>query len=446
MSTSSIEAIRGNVIRPGDREYDRARSVWNGMIDRSPAVIVQCLDVADVVNAVNFAREAGLGVAVRGGGHNAAGLAVADGALVVDLSMMRSVDVDPVARTARADGGATWGDFDRATQAHGLATTGGAISMTGIAGLTLGGGIGWLMRSYGLACDNLIAADVVTADGSIVTASESENPELLWGLRGGGGNFGVVTSFTFQLHDVGEVLAGILVHPADRATEVLRFYRDFTRSAPDELALFAALMTSPDGMPMVGLIAAYNGPIEEGERILRPLREFGPPLADQIAPMPYTALQTMLDEGFPSGLPVYWRSNFVSDLSDDAIDTIVDGFSRITSPLSAILLEHLGGAVARVGRDDTAFDHRDAEYNLAIIARWPEPAMEEAGIAWARDLWSAMLPFTRGVYVNYLGVGESSARVREAYGADKYARLAALKRRYDPTNQFRFNQNIEPGP
>ena len=226
---------------------------------------------------------------------------------------------------------------------------------------------------------------------------------------------------------------------------MLRFYRDFTRSAPDEVTVFAALMTSPDGMPMVGLIVAYNGPIEEGERILRPLREFGPPLADQIAPMPYIALQTMIDEAFPSGLPVYWRSNFVRDLSDEAIDTIVDGFSHITSPLSAILLEQLGGAVASVGREDTAFEHRDAEYNLAIIARWPDPAMADAGIAWTRELWTAMQPYTRGVYVNYLGVGDPASRVREAYGADKYARLAALKRQYDPTNQFRFNQNIEPG-
>ena len=317
--------------------------------------------------------------------------------------------------------------------------------MTGIAGLTLGGGIGWLMRSCGLACDNLVSAEVVTADGSVVTASAGENPELLWGLRGGGGNFGVVSSFTFQLHEVGDVLAGMLIHPAERAAEVLRFYREFTQSAPNELTLFAGLMTSPDGMPIVALLAAYNGPIEDGERVLRPLREFGPPLVDQIAPMPYTALQSMLDEGFPAGLPVYWRSHFLDDLPDEAIETIVDSFSHVTSPLSAILLEQLGGAVARVGRDDTAFDHRDAAYNLAIISRWPDPAMADAGIAWTREMWTAMQPFAHGVYVNYLGVGESAARVRDAYGAEKYARLAALKRQYDPTNVFRFNQNIEPG-
>ena len=445
MSLTSLGSIRGTVIHPDDADYEHARAVWNGMVDQRPAVIVRCLDVSDVTQAIKYAREIGVGVAIRGGGHNAAGLAVADGALVIDLTMMRNVEVDPEKRTARAEGGATWSDFDRATQEHGLATTGGAISSTGVAGLTLGGGLGSLMRSYGLSCDNLIAADVVTADGRLVTTSVDEQPELLWGLRGGGGNFGVVTSFTFQLHQVGEMLGGMLIHPADRASEVLRFYREFTRSAPDELSVFAGLMTSPEGMPIVGMVVAYNGPIEEGERVLRPLREFGPPLADQIAPMPYTALQTMLDEAFPPGLQVYWRSHFLRGLPDEAIETMVDRFARVSSPLSIVLIEHLGGAVARVGRDDTAYDHRDAEYNLAIIARWPDPAMAETGIAWTRELWTSLQPHSRGVYVNYLGVGESASRVREAYGEEKYRRLAALKREYDPTNLFRFNQNIAPG-
>jgi FAD/FMN-containing dehydrogenase len=441
---STIESFRGQVLQSGDAGYDTARMVWNGMIDRRPAVIAQCLDVDDVVAAVNHAKSAGLGIAIRGGGHNAAGLAVADGALVVDLSGMRMVDVDPAARTARAEGGATWADFDRATQAHGLAATGGAISMTGIAGLTLGGGLGWLMRSCGLACDNLIEAEVVNAAGDVVTASATENPGLLWGLQGGGGNFGVVTNFTYKLHPVSTVLGGLLVHPVDRAPEVLRFYRDFTATAPDELTTFAGLMTSPDGMPIVGLILCYNGPLEEGERVLKPLRDFGPPVADQVGPMPYTVLQTMLDEGFPAGLPVYWRSHFIPKLTDEAIDTMIEGFGRVNSPLSAVLIEHAGGAVARVARDATAFDHRDSEYNLAIISRWPDAAMADDSIAWARAVWSAMEPFGRGVYVNYLGVGESQDRVRAAYSPEKYERLVALKRQYDPTNLFRFNQNIAP--
>ena len=440
----AIEAFRGEILTSGDSGYDAARAVWNGMVDRHPAAIARCLDVEDVIAAVKHAKTAGLGVAIRGGGHNAAGLAVADGAVGVDLSEMLRVEVDPVARTARAEGGANWGDFDRATQAHGLATTGGAISSTGIAGLTLGGGLGWLMRSRGLACDNLIAADVVTASGELVHASATENPKLLWGLQGGGGNFGVVTSFTYKLYPVTTVLGGLLVHPAERAPEVLRFYRDFTATAPDELTVFAGLMTAPDGMRILGLIICYNGPIEEGERVLKPLRDFGPPVADQVGAMPYTALQMMLDGAFPSGLPVYWRSHFLPKLTDDALSTIVDGFGQVTSPLSLVLIEHAGGAVARVPQDATAFDHRDSEYNLAIIARWPDPAMADDSIAWTRKLWTDMEPYGKGVYVNYLGFGESQDRVRAAYGEQKYARLVALKRQYDPTNLFRYNQNIVP--
>jgi FAD/FMN-containing dehydrogenase len=435
---------RGDVITPDDAGYDAARAVWNGMIDRRPALIARCADTADVVAAVRFARDQGLGVAVRGGGHNAAGLAVADGALVVDLAAMQAVDVDSRQRTATAGGGTTWGGFDAATQAHGLATTGGAISTTGIAGLTLGGGLGWLMRRYGLACDNLIGAEVVTANGEVVTTSDAENPNLLWGLRGGGGNFGVVTRFTFRLHEMGPVLGGLLVHPLDRAPEVLRFYREYTASAPDTVTAFCGLMHAPDGQPIVGLIVCATGPLDEAEQALQPLRDFGPPLADQVGPLPYPALQQMLDAAFPAGLPVYWRSHFLTDLGEEAIDTLIAGYGRVTSPLSAVVLEHLGGAVARVDRNATAFDHRDAAYNLAIIARWPEPAMAEASIAWTRGLHEQMTPHARGVYVNYLGVGEAEDRVRAAYGDEKYARLVELKNRYDPTNLFRYNQNIAP--
>jgi FAD/FMN-containing dehydrogenase len=447
--TSAVTAFRrrhrGGVIEPSDKEYDAARAVWNGMIDRRPALIARCADTADVVAAVRFAREQGLGVAVRGGGHNAAGLAVADGALVVDLSAMNAVEVYPRLKTATAGGGATWGRFDSATQAHGLATTGGAISTTGVGGLTLGGGLGYLMRSYGLACDNLIAAEAVTADGQVVTTSEEENPDLLWGLRGGGGNFGVVTSFTFRLHPVGPVLGGMIVHPIQRAPDVLRFYREFTASAPDTVTTYCGQLHSPDGMPIVALVVCATGPLDEAEKALKPLRDFGPPIADQVGPMPYTALQQMLDPGFPSGLPVYWRSHFLSDLGDGAIDRLAAGYGRVNSPLSIVLVEHLGGVVARVNRNATAFDHRDAEYNLAIIGRWPDPAMADAGIAWTRDLYDDLTPHARGVYVNYLGLGEAEDRVRAAYGDVKYARLAELMNRYDPTNLFRVNQNIRPG-
>jgi FAD/FMN-containing dehydrogenase len=447
LDRDAINVLRTRVpdlLEPGDEGYDTARAVWNGMIDRRPALIARCTGTADVVEAVSFARAQGIPAAIRGGGHNAAGLAVCDGGIVIDLSGMRGVEVDPEKGIARAGGGATWGDLDHATQAFGLATTGGAISTTGIAGLTLGGGLGYLMRSYGLACDNLVGAEVVTADGAVLHADDEQHADLLWALKGGGGNFGVVTSFEFQLHPVSDVLAGLLVHPLERAPEVLRFYREFTQTAPDQLIAFAGLMTSPDGVPIVGIVVAYNGPIEEGERVLKPLREFGPPVADQVGPMPYTALQSMLDDAFPSGLPVYWRSHFLSDLNDRALDTLIDRFRQSPSPLSLLLIEQLGGAVGRVDRMTTAFDHREAEYNLAIISRWPDPAMADAGIAWARDTWEAMKPHSRGVYVNYVGIGESDDRVRAAYGEEKYARLAEIKRRYDPSNMFRFNQNIRP--
>lgn len=437
--------LRGQVVRPGDAGYDEARMVWNGMIDRHPGMIVRCAGVADVIAAVNFARANDLLVAVRGGGHNAAGLAVCDGGMVIDLSPMKGIRVDPVRRTVQAQAGVTWREFDRETTAFGLATTGGAISTTGISGLTLGGGLGWLMRGYGLACDNLLSADVVTADGRFLTASATEHAELFWGLRGGGGNFGVVTSLEFQLHPVPPLmLAGMVVHPVERAAEVLRFYREFTQTAPEQLTTFAGLLTSPDGVPVVALLLCYNGPVEEGEKVLQPLRAFGPPVADQIAPMPYTEVQRMLDEAFPAGLQVYWRSDFLTGLNDDVIRTLVDRFATVPSPLSALVLEQFGGAVGRISREATAFDHRDADYNLVIVSRWTDPAAPDPHIAWSRDVSQAVRPFTRGVYVNYLGVGEGEDRVRAAYGAAKFERLVALKNQYDPANFFRMNQNIRP--
>jgi FAD/FMN-containing dehydrogenase len=454
MSTSAISddrvrdfsiRFRGDLLQPATSGYEDARKVWNGMVDRRPACIARCRTTDDVVEAVRFARENALPIAVRGGGHNAAGLAVCDGGLVVDLSGMRDVHVDPVARTARAGGGATWGDVDGEGARHGLATTGGAVSTTGIAGLTLGGGLGWLMRSYGLTCDNLLGAEVVTADGRVLRASESENPDLFWALRGGGGNFGIVTTFEYRMHPVSTILGGMLLYPLAHAREVLRFYRDFTRSAPNALTVFAPMVHSPDGYPMAALAVCYNGPIDEGERAIKPLRDFAKPVAGEVGPMPYTALQTMLDAGFPSGLQVYWRSEFLTTIPDGLIDAAVSAYERVPSPLSAILIEQFGGAVSRVPADATAYDQRDSDYNLVLISRWADPADAERNIAWARETSEAVRPFTTGrVYVNYIGVGETADRVRAAFGAEKYAKLATIKRKYDPTNFFRLNQNIEP--
>jgi FAD/FMN-containing dehydrogenase len=387
----------------------------------------------------------GLPLAVRGGGHNAAGLALCDDGLVIDLSPMRAVTVDPAARTARVEGGATWADVDAATQAHGLATTGGAISKTGVGGLTLGGGIGWLMRRQGLACDNLVEAEVVTADGRTVRASETENPDLLWGLRGGGGNFGVVTAFTFRLQPLAGVVSGLLVHPLARAKEVLRFYREFTRTTPDTLTVFAGLLTAPDGAPICALIPSWCGPAEEAEEALIPLREFGPPVADMVQPMPYVAQQQLLDEGMaPVGLQVYWRGEFLRELSDATIDALVDAYAATTSPLSVLVIEQMGGAVARVPREATAFPNRDAAYNLALVGRWTDPAERDTHVRWVRGVHDAIRPHALGAYVNYLGVEEADDRVRGAYGEATYARLVALKNAWDPTNVFRFNQNVAP--
>jgi FAD/FMN-containing dehydrogenase len=437
--------FHGDLLRPDDVGYESARKVWNGMIDRRPACIARCKTANDVQLAVRFARENDLPIAIRGGGHNAAGLGVCDGGLVIDLGGMRDVIVDPLRRTARAGAGATWADFDQATAAHGLATTGGAVSTTGIAGLTLGGGLGWLMRSYGLACDNLIGAEVVTADGQLLRASATENADLLWGLRGGGGNFGVVTTFEFQLHPVATIFGGLLLYPLTRARDVLRLYRDVTRSAPDALTIFTAMMHSPDGLPVVALLICYNGSPDDGERAIKAIRDFDTPVAGAVGPMPYTALQSMLDAGFPSGLQVHWRSEFVTAIPDDLIEAAVSAFERVPSPLSAILFEQFGGAVKRVAREATAFDHRDSDYNLVIVSRWAEPSEAERNVAWARSTSDAAKSFTTGrVYVNYIGAGEAPDRVRAAFGADKFSRLAALKRKYDPSNVFRLNQNIPP--
>lgn len=441
------DGLLGQLLRPGDDGYDDARTIWNAMIDKRPALIARCEGVADVIQSVNFARDSGLLVSVRGGGHNVSGYAICDGGLMIDLSPMKSVHVDPARRVARAQPGVLWRAFDHETQAFGLATTGGLISSTGVAGLTLGGGIGWLMGSHGLASDNLLSVDVVTADGRFLTASDAQNQDLFWGLRGGGGNFGIATSFEFQLHPVGEMLGGLIIHPLDHAVELIKFYDGFSRTAPDELGSMIAFVTSPEGERVVAIAACYNGPVEDGERALEPLRGFGSPLADVIGPMAYTQVQGMLDDGFPAGLQNYWKSNFLGGLDHKAMEIIVEYVRAAPSPNTAIAIEQLGGAVGRVGHDHTAFNHRDARYNLLIVGMWSDAAANQENTDWVRGLSDAMAPYASGgVYVNYLGqeADEGPERIRAAYGPEKYARLVALKNKYDPTNLFRLNQNIRP--
>jgi len=442
------QSLRGPLIAPGDTTYNEARQIWNANIDRRPGLICRPVGVADVLSAVHFARDHHLLVSVRGGAHSFPGTCVCNGGLAIDLSLMKGMRVDPVRRTAHAEPGLTWGEFDHETQAFGLATTGGQVSTTGIAGLTLGGGWGYLARKYGLASDNLLSVDLVTANGRWLTASATEHADLFWGVRGGGGNFGVVTAFEYQLHEVGPVLAGVVIHPFEKAQEVLTFYRDFTRTAPDELASGVVLVTLPDGIPVAAIPVCYNGPIVEGERILNPLRAFGPPLADQIGPIPYTAAQQLIDAFYPPGLQQYWKSSFLQEISDGAIATMVTYCANRPSPICHAVIEHtLGGAVSRVDREATAFNHRDVPYSFISLGVCTDPAEAETCVRWARECWEAMQPFLTGsAYVNYLGreADEGAERIQAAYGAEKYQRLVALKNTYDPTNLFQLNQNIKP--
>ncbi len=439
------ENLRGRLFLPEDAGYDDARKVFNGLIDKRPALIVRCAGVADVITAVDFARETDLQVAIRGGGHSVAGNAVNNDGLVIDLSEMKSVYVDPAKQTARAEGGATWGDFDHETQAFGLATTGGIVPSTGIAGLTLGGGIGYLNRKFGLACDNLLSADVVTADGRLLKASADEHEDLFWGIRGGGGNFGVVTSLEYRVHPVGLVLGGELVYPLDQAKEVLRFYRDWSTTAPDEARADATLISGPNG-PALAIMICYCGAIEEGEKVLQPLRSFGTPMADTVAPVPYATVQNLLTEVFRPGLLHYWKAGLFRSFSDEAIDALVDFFAgAVPAPFAAVAIEQLGGAISRVGVQDTAFSHRHAQHSFLVLRMWQDPAETEANIDWGRRCYRAAAPFLEeGVYVNYVGE-EGEARARAAYGVN-YERLVQLKNKYDPNNFFRLNQNIKPVP
>jgi FAD/FMN-containing dehydrogenase len=457
MSTQTIEglreSVRGEVIVPQDESYDEARKVFNAMIDRRPAVVVRCAGTDDVVAAVNFARENGLDLAVRGGGHSVPGFGTADDAVVVDLSGMRDVQVDPARRTARSQGGATWGDFNDATHAHGLATTGGVVSTTGVGGLTLGGGIGYLARGVGLSCDNLVAAQVVTADGRVLPASESENEDLFWGIRGGGGNFGVVTAFEFRLHPVAEVYGGPMFFAASDAGTVLRAYREFIADAPEELGGFPAWQIAPPlpfipeerhGETMLAFIACWAGATEDGERALQPIRDWAPVVAEHVGVMPYPALNSAFDALYPpGGLQHYWKANFVKELTDDAIEAHLEHGPKVPVVNSTVHIYPINGACNRVASDATAFAYRDATFATVIAGMWPDPADNDANIEWVRDYYDATAPLSEeGGYVNFMS-GDDQERIRANYGGN-YDRLVDVKREYDPDNLFHLNQNVRP--
>jgi FAD/FMN-containing dehydrogenase len=436
--------LQGEVISPGDERYERARRVWNGRIDRSPTGIVYCTDPQDVRIAIEFARLNEMPVAIRGGGHSMIGLSVCDGGLVIDLSRLKGITVDPRTAIARAQAGLTLGEFVHEIQRYGLATTTGTVSGTGIGGLTLGGGIGWLMGKYGLTVDNLLSVDLVTADGQLLTASASEHSDLFWGVRGGGGNFGVATSLSFQLYPVDTVLAGKISYPLSQAREVLRFYREFTRTAPDELTTYAAVNTNLHGIPVISISLCYSGPIATGERLITPLRMIGSPLVDLIHPRPY--LQAISsDAGAPDGRHYFEQAVSMEELSDDAIDLIADFCTARTSHFSNVFIQHVHGAAQRVSPTATAFALREVPYIMNIVAEWSEEDAQQAAVhtEWVQDFMAALFPFTlRGVYINFLGE-EGEEHVRASYGVN-YERLVTLKNTYDPDNVFCFNQNIKP--
>ena len=438
------EAMRGQVLVLGETGYEEARQVWNGTVDRKPALIVRCADVADVQRALSFAVQHDLPLAVRGGGHSVAGFSACDDGVLIDLGLMRTVRVDADARIARAEPGVTGADFDRATQQHGLATTLGVVSTTGIAGLTLGGGIGWLMRKHGLACDNLLSVDLVTADGRLLTASADENPDLFWALKGGGGNFGIATSFEYRLHPVGPTVygGGVMFAPEHRRA-VLEAYRNLTRTAPDELTAYTAMTDGPDGTPVAAIAACYAGDQADGARLLDPIKAVvGEPLLDGLGPLTYLEQQSRMDAAYPRGQYHYWRSCFLDDLTDPVIDVLVDRASDLQAPPALeLIVEHLGGAIAA---GDGAFAHRAANYDVLIAANWSDPVDQDRCVAWARDTAAALEPHSRGGYANYEPDAEG-AYAPGAYG-DRWTRLSAAKAQYDPTNVFRLNQNITPSP
>jgi len=454
---ASIESLqeraRGEVVQPGAPGYDDARKVYNGMHDRRPRAVVQCADAADVIATVQTAHDAGLDLAVRGGGHSVPGFGTVDDGLVIDLSGMRNVQVDPAAGVARAGGGALWGDFDHATNAFGLSTTGGVISTTGVGGLTLGGGIGYLARKYGLSCDNLVAADVVTADGRLLRASEDENDDLFWALRGGGGNFGVATSLEFRLHPVGNIVGGPIFFELDAAADVMAFYRQYIAEAPEELGAFFMFQIAPPlpfipeerhGDTLCGVVTCWSGPESDAAAVLKPLRDAGPVVAEHVGSMPYPALNSAFDALLPPGLQHYWKADFVKELTDDAIPLHVEHGSQVPVVNSTVHLYPIDGAVQQVQPDETAFAYRDVSFACVIAGMWPDPADNEANTKWVRDYWSAIHPYsgTDGGYVNFMGDDDQN-RVEANYGGN-YERLSKIKAKYDPDNLFHLNQNIQP--
>jgi FAD/FMN-containing dehydrogenase len=438
--------VSGRVLRPVDDGYDAARRVHNGLVDRAPAVIVRCQSAADVAAGMRFARAAGLDICVRGGGHNVAGRAVADDAVMIDLAEMRGTEIDAEVRTVRAEGGLNWAELNGATAEHGLAVTGGAISTTGIAGLTLGGGLGWLMAKHGLAADNLLAVELVNADGAVLDVTEASDPDLFWALRGGGGNFGIATTFTYRLHPVEMVTGGLIAHPVDAAPELLRFYRDAVADCPDDLTVFAALVHAPDGsgMKLSALVVFHTGDSEQAEQDLAPFKTWGSPLMVEVGRMPYPVMNTLLDAGYPTGSLNYWLSSFTRGLPDGLLDTMAERFASVPSPMTAIMLEHFHGAVTRVGVTDTAVPHRAEGWNLLIPSVWVDPAATGENIAWTRETHRAFGPhLDEARWLNYLGDDQLGDAVRAAYGPN-YQRLLDVKRRYDPANVFHHNHNIDP--
>ena len=445
VSDELAASFSGELLAPDSAGYDAARLVHNGLIDKRPGLVARCWNTADVRDAVNLGRDAGVEMSVRGGGHNVAGLAATESGLMIDLAPMRGIHVDAAQRRVRAQGGVTWNEYNRAASVYGLATTGGVISTTGIAGLTLGGGIGWLMGKYGMAIDNLESAEVVLADGRVVTASDADDPDLFWAIRGGGGNFGVATSFEYRAHPLETIFGGIAAHAFSAAGEVFDFYRQFTKSLPDELSAFCGLVHAPDGsgMKIVGTLACHCGDLNQAESDVKPLREFGPPLLDLMGPMPYPVMNTLLDVAFPRGALNYWKSAFFTELSDADVRTMVVAFEAAPSIMSGMLVEHFHGEVTRIDPAATAFPHRQPGYNLVLTGEWLDPAETAVNVRWVRETFTALEPYMAPqVYVNYLA-DDDAARTRSAYGAN-YDRLVDLKRRYDPENRFRLNSNIDP--
>jgi len=439
--------VTGLVLLPEDDAYDTVRQIHNGMIDKCPAVIIQCAGVADVVDGLRFAVSHDLEIAVRGGGHNVAGHAVCDGGVMLDMSLMKGIHVDPAAQTVRVQPGVNWGEFNRETLLHGLVTTGGAVSSTGVTGLTLGGGFGYLMGKHGFTIDNLVAAELVTINGDVLQASETENRELFWGLRGGGGNFGVVTALKFQLHRLdGDVEGGLIAYSFDQADEVLNFYRTQTRAQQDELSMVASLTHAPDGSgtPLIAMLACHSGSTADAKQAIGQIKAFGKPVVDQLGPINYGHLNTILDNGFPKGALNYWKSCFVGELTDEVVDVLKQCFLASPSAMSKLIVERFHGAATRHETDATAFPHRQSGYNILIIAQWKDASRSDENVSWARDTFAALQPhMDKGVYANYMGDDETSSRVQQAFGAN-YKRLQILKRQYDPDNRFHLNQNIPP--